>query len=199
MTSKIARTVAEKVAVKKSVTAKTKPKAASVPAPFERGFGGEIARLREEIDRTFDRMFHGWPEWPHISGRWLEPSGLKDLWGPIATPRLHLTPSVDVGETDKAYEITAELPGMDEDDIEVTLTDAGLTIKGEKKSEREETGKNYHRLERSFGSFQRFFAVPEEVDTAKIDARFRKGLLTVTLPKTAKARAKARKIKVKAA
>ena len=106
-------------------------------------------------------------------------------------------PSVDVGETDKAFEITAELPGMDEDDIEVTLTDAGLTIKGEKKSEREETEKDYHRLERSFGSFQRFFAVPEEVDAAKIDARFKKGVLTVTLPKTAKA--KARKIKVKAA
>jgi HSP20 family protein len=196
MTSTIARTAAEKVAVRKSV--KAKPKTTSTPAPFEHGFGGEIARLREEIDRTFDRVFHGWPEWPHISGRFFEPTGIKGFWGPAAAPRFNLMPSVDVGETDKAFEITAELPGMDEDDIEVTLTDAGLTIKGEKKSEREETEKDYHRLERSFGSFQRCFAVPEEVDAAKIDARFKKGVLTVTLPKTAKAKAKARKIKVKA-
>lgn len=199
MTTNKIRTVAEKVAVKKSVKAKPKPSEASVPAPLEGRFSGEIARLREEIDRTFDRVFHGWPEWPHISGRWFEPSGFKEMWGPIAAPRFHLMPSVDVGETDKAYEITAELPGMDEDDVEVTLTDAGLTIKGEKTSKREETKKDYHRLERSFGSFQRFFALPEGVDPAKIDARFKKGVLTVTLPKTAKAKEKSRTIKVNAA
>ena len=82
-------------------------------------------------------------------------------------------PAVDVTETDKAYEIAAELPGMDERNIEVTFADGVLTIKGEKREEEEEKNKDYYLSERSFGSFQRSFQVPRGVDTDKIDASLR--------------------------
>ncbi len=107
-------------------------------------------------------------------------------------------PAVDVTETDKAYEIAAELPGMDEKNIEVKLADGTLTIKGEKQEEKEEKKKDYYLQERSFGSFQRTFQVPDGVDTDKIEATFKKGVLTVTLPKTAEAQKAEKKIAVKA-
>ena len=108
-------------------------------------------------------------------------------------------PAVDIAETDKAYEITAELPGMDEKNIEVKFADGVLTIKGEKKEEKEEKKKDYYLSERSYGSFQRSFQVPDGVDTDKIEATFKKGVLTVTLPKSAEAQKAAKKIDVKAA
>ena len=87
-------------------------------------------------------------------------------------------PAVDIAETDKAYEITAELPGMDEKNIEVKFADGVLTIRGEKKDEKEEKKKDYYLSERSYGSFQRSFQVPDGVDTDKIEATFKKGVLT---------------------
>ena len=108
-------------------------------------------------------------------------------------------PAVDVAETEKAYEITAELPGMDEKNIEVKFADGLLTITGEKKEEKEEKKKDYYLSERSYGSFQRSFQVPDSVDADKIEATFKKGVLTVTLPKTAAAQKAAKKIDVKAA
>jgi len=108
-------------------------------------------------------------------------------------------PAVDVCETDGGYEFTAELPGMDEKNIEVKLANHTLTIKGEKRDEKEETKKDYYMRERSFGSFQRSFTLPEGVDTDKVEATFNKGILTVTVPKTAKAKKAEKKITVKAA
>lgn len=108
-------------------------------------------------------------------------------------------PAVDVTETDGGYEITAELPSLDEKNIEVKLANNTLTIKGEKRDEKEETKKDYYMRERSFGSFQRSFTVPEGVETDKIEANFKKGVLTVTLPKTAEAKKAEKKITVKAA
>lgn len=108
-------------------------------------------------------------------------------------------PAVDIAETDKAYEIVAELPGIDEDDIEVKLANGGLTIKGTKQDEKEEKKKNYYLHEHHFGAFERYFAMPEGVDRDKIEASFKKGVLTVTLPKTAEARKAEKKIPVKAA
>jgi HSP20 family protein len=100
---------------------------------------------------------------------------------------------------EKGYEIAAELPGMDEKNIEVKLVNGTLTIKGEKQEEKEEKKKDYYVNERRFGSFERSFAVPESVDEAKIEAAFKKGVLTVTLPKKAEAQTPAKKIEVKAA
>ena len=108
-------------------------------------------------------------------------------------------PAVDVTETDGGFEVTAELPGMDEKNIEVKLANHTLTIKGEKRDEKEETKKDYYTRERSFGSFQRSFTVPEGVDTDKIEASFKKGVLTVTLPKTAETKKAEKKITVKVA
>ena len=108
-------------------------------------------------------------------------------------------PAVDFTETDKAYEVTAELPSMDEKNIEVKLLNHTLTIKGEKRDEKEETKKDYYMHERSFGSFQRTLTVPQGVDTDKVEASFRKGILIVNLPKSAEAQKAEKKITVKAA
>jgi len=108
-------------------------------------------------------------------------------------------PAVDVTEIDGGFEVTAELPGMDEKNVEVKLANHTLTIKGEKRDEQEETKKDYYMRERSFGSFQRSFTVPDGVDMDKIEAIFKKGVLTVTLPKTAEAKKTEKKITIKAA
>ncbi|GBF28019.1 spore protein SP21 [bacterium MnTg02] len=107
-----------------------------------------------------------------------------------------LTPNINVSETDEAIEITVELPGVAEDDIDLTLVDNMLTIRGEKKSEIEEKDKNYHLVERSFGSFERSIALPYELDTDQIKADFQKGVLTVRLPKPPEIEAKTKKIQI---
>jgi HSP20 family protein len=93
-------------------------------------------------------------------------------------------PTVDVKETDEAYEITAELPGMDEKTVEVKVADGILSIGGKKQDERREENKDYYMQQRSFGSFQRSFAIPDDVDAGKIEATLKDGVLSVTLPKT---------------
>lgn len=172
---------ATKVPVKTEKTA--------VPAfPGFRPFAG----LRREIDRLFDE-FDGGRRQPF--GRSL--FDLAPFWrSEAAWPQ---APVVDVAETDKAYEITAELPGLDEKNIEVKVADDVLTIRGEKQEEKEEKKKDYYLSERSFGSFQRTFQIPSGVDPDKIEASFNKGVLTVTLPKSAEALKSEKKITVKAA
>ncbi|TIT27253.1 MAG: Hsp20/alpha crystallin family protein, partial [Mesorhizobium sp.] len=100
---------------------------------------------------------------------------------------------------DKEYEITVELPGIDEKNVEIKLANRILTLKGEKKEEKEEKDNDYYLSERRYGSFQRSFQLPEGVDADKIDATFAKGVLTVKLPKTAEAQKAEKKITVKAA
>lgn len=108
------------------------------------------------------------------------------------------TPAVDIVEKDTAYEVTAELPGLDESNIEVKVSNGALTIRGEKKEEKEEKKKDYYLSERRFGSFERRFQLPQGVDESKIDARFKKGVLTVILPKTPEAQSQEKKIAIKA-
>lgn len=105
--------------------------------------------------------------------------------------------AVEVAETDKAYNIAAELPGVEEKDIEVSVRDGVLTIKGEKREEKEDKGKNRYLSERSYGSFQRLFGLPKGVDETKVEANFHNGVLTVSIPKQAEA--PARKVDGKAA
>ena len=109
------------------------------------------------------------------------------------------SPAVDVTEDDVAFKVTAEVPGMSEKEIEVLVSGDSLTLKGEKRQEREQEEKNFYLSERSYGSFQRSFYVPEDVDRDKIAADFSKGVLTITMPKTAKAVGQTRKVEVKAA
>ncbi len=107
------------------------------------------------------------------------------------------SPRFEITETDETYEMAAELPGMDEKDIEVFVEDDVLTVKGEKKQEREEKRRNYHLTERSYGTFQRSFPLPRGLHSDKVKATFKKGVLSLTLPKTEEAKAHRRKIEIK--
>jgi HSP20 family protein len=159
------------------------------PAPF-----GETWRpfetLRKEVDRLFEDFGDGFWQRPFRSLSGLERGFAKSFTG---------TPAVDIAETEKAYEITAELPGIDQKNVEVNVANGGITIKGEKKEETEEKKKDYYVSERRYGSFQRYFGLPDGVDADKIEATFKDGVLKVTLPKTAEAQQPAKKIEVKAA
>jgi len=148
--------------------------------------------IRREIDRIFDRFNLG--TWDFPFGR--RGFDLEVPWTRAAG--MALAPAVDVVEKDNEYEITVELPGMDEKNIELKLSNGVLTIKGEKKEEKEERQKDYYMSERRFGSFLRSFQVPEGIDTAKIEAAFAKGVLTVKLPKTAEAQKREKTIAIKA-
>jgi HSP20 family protein len=105
-------------------------------------------------------------------------------------------PAVDVAETDKEYVIKADLPELKKEDVKVELLDGVLTVEGERKQEKEEKGKTFHRVERSYGKFVRRFALPTEVDSAKVQAEFKDGVLSVHLPKTAVAKPQAIEVKV---
>jgi HSP20 family protein len=147
-----------------------------------------LESLRREVSRLFDE----WQSPFRRSSFEVEPFWRREF-------TLGAVPAIDIIEKDDAYEVTAELPGLDEKNIEVKLTNGSLTIKGEKKEEKEEKKKDYYLHERHFGAFERCFQVPEGVDTDKIDASFKKGVLTVKLPKKPEARKPTKKIEVKAA
>jgi HSP20 family protein len=105
-------------------------------------------------------------------------------------------PSVDVSETDGEYQIKAEIPDVKKEDVKVTLEDGVLTIQGERKHEKEEKGRKYHRVERSYGSFARSFTLPDLVDEENVKAEFKDGVLSLQLPKSEKAKPKAIEVKV---
>lgn len=105
-------------------------------------------------------------------------------------------PSVDVSETDGEYQIKAEIPDVKKEDVKVTVEDGVLTIQGERRQEKEEKGKKYHRIERSYGSFVRSFTLPDLVDEAKVKAEFKDGVLNLQLPKSKKAKPKAIEVTV---
>jgi HSP20 family protein len=158
------------------------------PAPWT-----PFETLRREIDRIFDSFHLGARDFPF---------GRRAFELDLPWPReagFALAPAVDVAQKDKEYEITAELPGMDEKDIEVKLANNTLTIKGEKREEKEEREKDYYVSERRYGSFVRSFQLPEGIDAGKIEATFAKGVLTVKLPKTAEAQKSEKTISIKAA
>ena len=105
-------------------------------------------------------------------------------------------PSVDISETDTAYLIKAEIPEVKKEDVKVTIQDGMLTIQGERKQEKEEKGKKFHRIERSYGSFVRSFRVPDDADESAVKAEFKDGMLNVTLAKSEKAKTKAIEVSV---
>jgi HSP20 family protein len=151
-----------------------------------------LESLHQEIDRLFDDFGRGFWQPFRRSLFTVEPFWRREL-------KLATMPAVDVAESEKAFELTAELPGMDEKTIEVKVVDGNLTIKGEKQEEKEEKKKDYYLHERRFGSFERSFELPESVDVDKIGAAFKKGVLTVTLPKKPGMQKPAKNIEVKAA
>jgi HSP20 family protein len=173
------------------IPVKTGEKAANVPSTTQAW--APFVSLRREMDRVFDDFGRGFWQLPTRRSVF----DIEPMWQPEAT--WEASPAVDIAESEKAYELTAELPGMDEKNIEVKVANGNLIIKGEKQEDKEEKKKDYYMRERSFGSFERRFEIPESVDADKIDASFKKGVLTLTLPKKLEAQKPAKKIEVKAA
>ena len=137
--------------------------------------------LHREVNRLFDEAFRGFG--------FGMPAGFEGA----------AAPALDVRETDKAVEVAVELPGIEEKDVDVSFSDGVLTIRGEKRAEREEKEGEWHHVERSRGSFVRSVQLPPGLDDAKATADFRNGVLTVTLPTSPEAETKLRRIPVKAA
>ena len=155
------------------------------------GAGHSLTSLRERWDHLFDDFFADFPRWPSLR-RPFDIEQLRRLTGG------DLTPAVDIKEQDSSYLISAELPGMDDKDIAVEVQDDLLTVRREKRAEREEKDKGYHLTERSYGSFMRSFRLPPDADAGQASASFSKGVLSISVPKSAEAQSKVKKIDVKA-
>jgi HSP20 family protein len=134
--------------------------------------------MQREINRMFDNFFRGNP-------------GEEELHMPSWDP------AVDVAENTDGYVVKVELPGVNRNDVKIVVQDRQLTIRGEKKQEKDSREANYHRIERSYGAFQRTFTLPSGVKSDKIEAAYTDGILTVTLPKAEEARAKEIEVRVK--
>ncbi len=132
-----------------------------------------VTTFKKEMDRLFDRFWDGGEEAP---GAW--------------------DPKVDVTETKDSFTVKAEVPGIEPKDIQITLENGVLMLRGEKRQEKEEKDERYYRAERSYGSFARSLRLPANVDGTKVNAMFKHGLLTVVLPKTVEARGQSIPIKV---
>lgn len=138
--------------------------------------------LQQEMNRLFEDFKHGlsFPQRP-----WFEPI-------------TEYNAKIDVKDNDKEIVVTAEIPGVDMKDIDVSLRDDGLVIKGEKREEKEENEKGYYRMERSYGSFYRFIPMPNQLDPSKVTATYKNGVVKVVLPKTAETAKTEKKVDVKA-
>ena len=151
-----------------------------------------LGALRGEIERVLDEFRFG-SRFPFT------PRTLKELETLFPSPVRSTSPAVDIEEKDREYELTAEVPGMDEKDVDIQVANGVLTIKGEKEEKTEEKKRDYVFSERRFGSFERRMPLPEGIDHDRITATMKKGVLVVTLPKTAEAQKPKKKIEVKSA
>jgi HSP20 family protein len=140
-----------------------------------------FSTMRNEVDRLFERFEHHFPNLPSL---WARASG-------------SLVPNLDVREGDNAIVIEADLPGVAEKDVSVTVANGNLTIRGEKKQSTEENNENYFLAERTYGTFERTLRLPESIDQSKIEAKFDNGVLKVTATKKPDAAKTMRKIEIK--
>lgn len=168
------------------------------PAKIETGTsGGRLTPMPrnwnplDTLHQEIDRMFSSFGRDPWLA----DMRKMMDL-GPSRTTGFSM-PAVDVIEKEDAYEITADLPGMDEKNIDVRLSNGNLVIHGEMKDEGDKDEKDYHLHERRYGVFERTFAVPDGVDAEKIEAAFKNGVLSVTLPKKPEMQRASKKIAIK--
>ena len=160
------------------------PRFGRKPLPARREEADPIRDFQRQMNDLFADFFGGYP---------LAERGGGPEWAPAA-----FTPRVDVAETDTEVKVSAELPGMDEKDISVELQDDVLILRGEKKSEQEEKGKNWFRREQSWGTFHRAVELPAGVDAGKAKAQFKKGVLTFTAPKRPEEQARRRTVPIQA-
>jgi len=138
----------------------------------------ELEEMSERLNRVFNRP------------------GVRSTDGKETITVADWIPTVDIAETEAEYQIKAELPDVQKEDVKVTVEDGVLTIQGERRHEIEEKGKKYHRVERSYGSFVRSFTLPDHVDDTKVKAEYKDGVLHLHLPKSEKAKPKAIDVKV---
>lgn len=148
-----------------------------------------IRGLRDEVDRLFDQFFRGWggpfaPGWP----------GAR--WPALSAETPEFLPVVNLKETQDDYVVTAEVPGLDKKELEITLTDDSVTLKGERKAEKNADEENYHYQEASYGRFERLVSLPGRIKTVDAKARLKDGVLTLTLPKAEESKRKEVKVKV---
>ena len=162
--------------IKNLLPAVTRPSGRDADHPFY--------SLQHQMNSLFDDFFSGFD----VAPRSLATGGLGAF-----------SPSIDVKESDKDFIIRAELPGVDDKDVEVAVTNNAVTIKGEKKEEKEDKGENYYYMERSYGSFNRVIPLEMETDANKAEASFKNGILNITIPKRTSAKTKGTKVPIKAA
>lgn len=183
--------MAEKTEEAKEVSTK-KSGTEVAPAPARHAWPWPaLGSLREELDEIFSDVSHTWP-FSGTGRSLLEPRAISAFRSGLGAN----VPAIDVVEHDDNYVLTAELPGMDDQDIELSVSEDALTLKAEKKEERDETKDNVRVSERRFGSYQRTFSLPPNVLADKISAKSKNGLLEITLPKSEETKAEARKIEI---
>ena len=167
-----------------------KSEAISAPQASKASDWQPFEALRNQVDRLFHDFQTGFLQAPSYRSLLdMEPFWRRDFG-------FNVTPAIDIVEKEEAFEVTAELPGLDVKNIGLQLSDNVLTIKGEKQEEKEETNKDRYVSERRYGSFRRSLQVPGSVDADKIEASFKSGVLTVTLPKSPEAQKKQKTIPV---
>lgn len=170
---------------------KEEERASSLPV---RRVGGEstvehpIQALHQEVDQLFNDFFRGFG---------LAPLSRFPMLPSLAERSRWLKPSLDISATDKEYTLQVELPGINEKDVQVEVSGDALKIWGEKKQEKEDKGRDYYAVERSYGSFQRVLALPEDAKTDGIEAKFKNGVMTITIPRDESASQSVKKIEVK--
>lgn len=152
------------------------------PVPVTKG-GNPIVTFQDEMNKLFNDFFGvlSWPQW-------------SNKWSPMP-----VNTALDASENDKEYRIAVEIPGMDAKDVQITVADGYVTIRGEKKEESKEEKQGYTRQERSYGEFQRVIALGDNANMDKAEASVSKGVLTVTIPKKAGVHSKERKLEIKQA
>lgn len=166
------------------------PVAAQAGNGYESQLPSQLMKLHNDLDRMFERA------WSDLGLPLM--AGMPGLSDQLQSPML-LKPSVDVSAADDEYIITVEVPGVEEDDIKLELADDTLTIKGTKQQESSNKDKDYVRVERAYGAFQRVLSLPEDANREEIDARFHNGILTITMPRKAVAKPRGKLIDIKSA
>ena len=146
-----------------------------------------MAQMQREMDRMFEQFFNGFG---------MAPSRREGFFPGSLTGGL-LKPTLDIGATEKEYTISIEVPGVAQEDVKIEVVNNTLTIRGEKKQEKEEKEKNFYRMERSYGAFQRLLSLPEDADQDKINATFKNGVLTLTMPRKAVSQEAVKHIEIK--
>lgn len=161
---------------------------AGKPMPFareEKQMHSPLQQLHSEMDRIFDQTFKGFG---------LAPFG----FGKASAAEL-FKPTLDLSASEKQYTVSVEVPGVDEKDIQLEIADDTLVIKGEKKQETESKDNSFYRIERSYGSFRRMLSLPEDADRENVSAAFKKGVLTVTIPRKPSQKAEVKRVEIKSA